>query len=185
MAPSLSVTGPQLGAQNCAKKRTRDHPSHDHCAFVIEPDEVGRTPPDSSADWTIIAVDHPILRPDSLSDPADKFFRVMPRQIAPFRLPVDCIEFDMRQLQLSCNSACQSGFPGARCTDYHDPHQTAPPVTPARARLIDRCYEGSGTEFFNGIQDFRTAVPASVDQSLSSRRNLVRMSACPNPERTY
>ena len=37
---------------------------------------------------------------------------VVPRQIAPFRLPVDCIEFDMRQLQLSCNSA----FPGAQCT---------------------------------------------------------------------
>ena len=94
-------------------KRTRDHPSHDHCAFIIEPDEVGRTPPDSFAHWTIIAVDHPLLGLDSLSDPADEFLRVMPRQIAPFRLPIDCIEFDMRQLQMSCNSACQSGFPGA------------------------------------------------------------------------
>jgi hypothetical protein len=60
----------------------------------------------------------------------------------------------MRQLQLSCNSTCQRGFPDARRTDYHDPHQAAPPVAPAHARLIDHCYEGEGTEFFNGIQDF-------------------------------
>jgi hypothetical protein len=89
---------------------------------------VGRTPPDPLAHWTIIAVDHPSLGLDRLSDPADEFLRVMPRQIAPFRLPVDCIEFDMRQLQLSCNSACQRGFPGARRTDYRDPHQAAPPI---------------------------------------------------------
>src|ERR1700720_861510 len=45
--------------------------------------EVRGAPPDPFAHWTIIAVDHPSLGLDSLSDPADEFLRVMPRQIAP------------------------------------------------------------------------------------------------------
>src|SRR5215468_9000467 len=98
MTPSLLVTRPQLGAQKCTKKRAGNYPSHDHCAFIIEPDKVGRTLPYPFAHWPIIAVDHPSLRLDSLSDPADEFFRVMTRQIAPFRLAVNSIEFDMRQL---------------------------------------------------------------------------------------
>jgi len=46
MPPLLAVAGPQLGPQNGAGQRPGDHPSHDHRAFIIEPDEMGRSPPD-------------------------------------------------------------------------------------------------------------------------------------------
>ncbi len=125
MPPALAVAGPQLGAQNGAEKRTADHPSHDHRAFIIEPDEVRRTLPDPVAHRTVIAVDHPSLRLDRLGHAADEFLRIVPGQIAPSRLPVYGIQFDMRQLQECRNSACQRGLASARGADHHDPHQAA------------------------------------------------------------
>src|SRR5215468_10088133 len=38
--PALAIARPQLGAQEDAHKRTRNHPSHDHRTLVIEPHEV-------------------------------------------------------------------------------------------------------------------------------------------------
>src|SRR6266852_1821093 len=99
MAPPLAVAGPQLGAQNGAVKRTADHSSHDHRSLIIEPDEVCRTLPDPVAHWTVIAVDHPSLGLDRLGHTADEFLRIVASEIAPSRLPVYCIQFDVRQLQ--------------------------------------------------------------------------------------
>jgi len=104
LPPALAFAGPQLGAQDSAEKDTEDHPSHDHRALVIEPHEVGRTRPDHVAHWAVIAVDHPSLGRNRLIDAADEFRRIVSCQVASSRVPADCVEFDMRQLQQCRNS---------------------------------------------------------------------------------
>jgi hypothetical protein len=58
-----------------------------------------RAPPDLIADRAIIAVRHPGLGADRFAHAADELRRIVPGQVAPARLPVDCIELDVRHAQ--------------------------------------------------------------------------------------
>ena len=60
-------------------------------AVAVMPPPSKSALPDNVAHRTVIAVDHPSLGPYRPGNAADEFLRIVPRQIAPSRLPVYCI----------------------------------------------------------------------------------------------
>ena len=69
--PALAVSGPKLGAQQGAQKRTRNHPSHDYRALIIEPHEVRRPLPHALAHKAVVAIDDPGFGSDCLGHAAN------------------------------------------------------------------------------------------------------------------
>src|SRR4051812_24148903 len=87
---------------------------------------MGRTLPDQVTHETVVPISYPRICPDRFCNSADELVRSMLSQIAPALLPVDCIEFAMREIQPTRDPARERRFACARSTDHRNPHRFNP-----------------------------------------------------------
>jgi hypothetical protein len=138
VAPLLPVAVPHHLPPGHSPDGAGDHPWHHDVPGEIQPDQVCGAHPEGRARFSeIIAIGHPARHPGHLRQ-AVLHCRLWRRR--PAGPPVDGIQLQMRQGQISGEAPGQGGFPGPWHADHHDPqliHFVAHPAASPMSWLED------------------------------------------------
>ena len=86
---------------------------------------MGCAAPDEVADESVTAIENPGVGSNGETNPSNEFIRVGSRQVAPARLPVERVEFDVGERELGCERLRQDRLSRSRRADDSDPYGCA------------------------------------------------------------